>query len=78
MENTIVISFDVEQVAAALGDAGFAVSEKNVAEITKYITTGGEGVGIFAVAFRTLIAGAAAGLKLGRAGRPGVRLRLED
>jgi hypothetical protein len=64
MENKIVISFDVEQVAAALEDTGFEVSEGNVADVAEYITNGGESVENFDAAFRTLIADAAMDLKI--------------
>jgi hypothetical protein len=64
MENKIAISFDVEQVAAALEDAGFEVSEGNVTDIAEYINNGGESVENFDAAFRTLIADAAADLKI--------------
>jgi hypothetical protein len=37
MENKIAISFDVEQVAAALEDTGFEASEQNVSAIAQYI-----------------------------------------
>jgi hypothetical protein len=67
MENKIAISFDVEQVAAALEDAGFEVSERNVTDIAEYISNGGEGVENFAAAFRTLIADAATDLKIRKA-----------
>jgi hypothetical protein len=72
MENKIVISFDSEQVAAALEDGGFEVSERNVADIAEYIQNGGESVENFDTAFRILILDAAVDLKLGRAGSPGV------
>jgi hypothetical protein len=64
MENKIAISFDVEQVAAALEDGGFEVSERNVTDIAEYISNGGEGVENFAAAFRTLIADVATDLKI--------------
>ena len=64
LENKIVISFDVEQVAAALEDASLEGSERNVTDIVEYINNGGESVENFAAAFRTLIADAATDLKI--------------
>jgi hypothetical protein len=71
MENKIVISFDVEQVVAALEDSGFEVSARNLCDVAEYIRNGSEGVETFAAAFRTLIADAATDLKIRRAGSPG-------
>jgi hypothetical protein len=59
MENKIVISFDLQQIAAALENAGFEVSEKNLTDVTQYLKNGGESVEDFAAAFRTLAADAA-------------------
>lgn len=53
MENKIAISFDVEQVAAALEDAGFEASERNVTDIAEYVKNGGESVENFDAAFRS-------------------------
>jgi hypothetical protein len=64
MENKIAISFDVKQVAAALEDAGFEVSEKNITVIAEYITNGGESIENFDAAFRTLVADAATNLEI--------------
>jgi hypothetical protein len=64
MENELVLSFDVKQVAAALEDAGFEASERNVTAIAAYIKDGGESIENFAAAFRTLIADVATELKL--------------
>lgn len=63
-ENKIAISFDVQQVAAALEDAGFEVSEGNVTDIVDYINNGGESVENFGAAFRTLIADAGTDLRI--------------
>jgi hypothetical protein len=68
MENKIVISIDLEQVAAALEDAGFEVSQKNVADIAEHIDNGGEIVEEFDSAFRTLIADIATDLKIPKSG----------
>lgn len=68
MKNAIAISFDVEQIAAALEDAGFEAFERNVADIAQYVKNGGESVENFDAAFRTLIVEAATDLKIGRAG----------
>jgi hypothetical protein len=74
MENKILISFDIEQVAAALADAGFEASEKAVTDIEEFFKQGGGEFEDFEAAFRNLIADAATDLKLGRAGSPGVRI----
>jgi hypothetical protein len=64
MERKIVIPFVIEQVSAALGDAGFEVSDGNVAQIVEYVNNGGEIVEDFHAAFRTLIADVATDLKI--------------
>jgi hypothetical protein len=64
MENNIVISFDVEQVAAALEVAGFEVSEGNVADVVEYINNGGEIVEDFDAAFCLLVEDVATDLKI--------------
>jgi hypothetical protein len=66
MENKIVISFVVEQVAAALEDTGFEASEQNVSAISQYIDNGGDFVEDFDAAFRTLISDAATDLRSGK------------
>jgi hypothetical protein len=78
MENKLVLSFDVKQVAAALEDAGFEASERNVTAIAEYIKDGGESIENFAAAFRTRIADVAADLKLGRARKSKCSFRSED
>jgi len=71
MENKIVISFDLEHVAAALEYAGFEVSERNVAEIAEHLNNGGEIVENFDAAFSTLIADAATDLKIRKSASAG-------
>jgi hypothetical protein len=64
MENNIVISFDIEQVAAALEVAGFEVSEGDVADVVEYINNGGEIVEDFDAAFCLLVEDVATDLKI--------------